>query len=117
MKINLEKYLLSNSTYLTGREEGKDVRKILKLDEYDNDLKTKIVIRISSKMTGINVSFFLGLFSKSIEKLKDKFLEKYIFEYEDEETKELVEEDVEYGIKEALDTRTLDEILFGKLKK
>ena len=54
------------------------------------------------------------MFSKSIKKLKEKFKEKYIFEYEDEETKELIEEDVEYGIKEALDSRGVEEILFGK---
>nr|DAT60589.1 MAG TPA: hypothetical protein [Caudoviricetes sp.] len=114
IEINLEDYLLSKTTYLSGRDEGSDVRKILKLDEHDNDLNEKIKVKISSKMTGINISFFLGLFSKSIEKLKEKFLEKYVFEYEDEETKELIEEDVEYGIKEALDSRSIDEILFGK---
>ena len=37
-EIRLEEYLLSNSTYLTGRDEGRDIRKNLKLDELDNNL-------------------------------------------------------------------------------
>ena len=75
----------------------------------------EVTFFISDKITGINISFFLGLFSKSIKKLKEKeFRKKYKFEYSDEETQDLVEEDIEYGINEALDDRTLNEILFGE---
>lgn len=111
----LDQYLHSNSTYLTGREEGKDVRKRLDLDKLDDLKEKEVTFFISDKITGINISFFLGLFSKSIKKLKEKeFRKKYKFEYSDEETQDLVEEDIEYGINEALDDRTLNEILFGE---
>ena len=112
-RIELEKYLHSNATYLTGRLEGKDIRTTLDLDREDKSNEPVEVI-ISSKMTGINISFFLGLFSKSLKILKENFTEKYIFVYSDEETRDLIEEDIEYGIKEALDERSIDEILFGK---
>ena len=102
MKIKLEKYLLSDSTYLTGRREGKDVRKKLKLDKEDKK-KDEVIFQISKKITGINVSFFLGLLEKSVKELSEaRFKEKYKFEYEDEETEELVAGDVAYGINEAL---------------
>lgn len=108
--IKLEKYLLSNSDYLTGRPEGEDVRRILKLDEEDKK-KDEVIFQVSKKVTGINVSFFLGLFSKSVKDLSEAgFREKYKFEYENEEIEELVEEDITYGMNEALDTREIDKI-------
>lgn len=112
-KIKLEEFFDSTSTYLSGREQARNLRKILKLEELDKSDK-KVTFFISSKITGISPSFFLALFGDSVKKLKEKFLEKYVFEYEEEETKELIEEDVKYGIKEALDSQSIDEILFGK---
>lgn len=106
--IKLEKYLLSNSVYLTGRPEGEDVRRILKLDEEDKK-KDEVIFQISKEITGINVSFFLGLFSKSVKDLSEaEFREKYKFKYENKETEELVKEDIMYGMNEALDIRKVE---------
>ena len=111
--VNLEKFLHSNSSYLTGRPEGEDVRKILKLDEEDKNEK-ELTFIISDKVTGMNVSFFLELFSKSVKVLSEiGFRKKYKFSYENKEIKELVEEDIDYGINEALDDRDMETIVFG----
>ncbi|MGL4861782.1 MAG: hypothetical protein ACRC4T_01510 [Cetobacterium sp.] len=102
-RINIDKFLPTpESDYLNGRPEGETARKNLKLNEKDNK-EEKVEIFISSKLIGINISFFLGLFSESIVKYKEKeFYEHYIFIYEDKETEKLVEKDIKNGVKEAL---------------
>jgi hypothetical protein len=59
--VKLEKFLHSNSSYLTGRPEGEVVRKCLKLDEEDKNEK-ELTFVISDKVTGMNVLFFLRAF-------------------------------------------------------
>ena len=69
-----------NSTSYTGRNEGRAVRKELKLDECDADDKLYRVT-MPSDTTSFNPSFFLGLFYESMKKLKwDGFNTKYVFD-------------------------------------
>lgn len=69
-----------NSTSFTGRPEGKEVRRQLKLDECDGSNQL-YVITIPSDTTSFNPSFFLGLFYDSMKKLTwDGFNKKYIFD-------------------------------------
>lgn len=69
-----------NSTSFTGRPEGKEVRKQLKLDECDNDDKLYMVT-IPEDTTSFNPSFFLGLFYDSMKKLTwEGFNEKYVID-------------------------------------
>lgn len=114
--IYLKKYLpTSNHNYFNGRPEGKDTRVSLQLDIKD-EKKEKLTFFVNKGLVGMNVSFFLGLFSKTILKcgLED-FKNRYIFEYEDEDTKRLFEKDIEYGIKAAL-RETNPENLLDKLR-
>ena len=114
MTVNLENYLEEKSTYLSGLENGQNLRKLLKLDKVDKT-DEKVEFFVSSKMTGISNLFFRGLFWKSVKKLKiKKFQEKYIFRYEDEDTKELVKIDVDYGTYSAMRKPTFWEKLFKK---
>ncbi|MGL5356290.1 MAG: hypothetical protein ACRDAQ_07075 [Cetobacterium sp.] len=117
-KIKIDKFLPSSeSDYLNGRPEGEDARKNLKLDEKDKK-DEKIEIFISNKLIGINISFFLGLFSKSIVKYKEKeFYEHYKFLYEDKETEKLVKKDIENGVKEALSHINPESLLERLLKR
>lgn len=113
IKINLSKFLkTSDSDYLSGRDYAREARKKENLDTLDKN-NTQIEIIIPNNLIGINISFFLGMFSKSIKKLGEaKFREKYSFVYS-KETLGLVKPDIERGIKEALDERTPRDILFG----
>lgn len=114
-KVRLEKFL-NDSTYLSGRPNGVSARKNIKLDTIDNS-DEKVEFIISDRITGIGVSFFLGLFSKSVKKFKeDKFREKYIFKFEvsSEEVKENILNNIKYGINQALDERSLRDILYGR---
>ncbi len=111
--IHLEKFLMPNDDYLSGRPEGNTARRNLKLDKYDNE-EVKINTVISDKIIGINVSFFLGLYSISINRLgsKEKFLEKFSFEIcsSNKDRKEIILGDINYGIKEALDESDFDDL-------
>ena len=87
-KIILKKYLPTQShNYFNGRLEGKDTRTSLQLDIKDKN-KEEITFYINKGLVGMNVSFFLGLFSKTIlEYGVEDFKKRYVFEYEDENTK------------------------------
>ncbi len=102
-RIILKDYLLiPEQKYFNGRPEGQDTRKILKLDTVD-EKKESVEFYINSGLIGMNVSFFLGLFSPTISKygLND-FESRYVFTYEDNQVKKLFEKDFEYGKKAAL---------------
>lgn len=101
--VILKEYLtIPEQKYFNGRPEGQAVRKTLKLD-IEDEKKNTIKFYINSGLIGMNVSFFLGLFSPTISKFGMKeFENRYIFEYEDEEVKKLFEKDFEYGKKAAL---------------
>ena len=92
-KIILKKYLPTQShNYFNGRLEGKDTRTSLQLDIKDKN-KEEITFYINKGLVGMNVSFFLGLFSKTIftRIWCRRFKKRYVFEYEDENTKKLFE--------------------------
>lgn len=117
-RVDIAKFLPSSeSDYLNGRPEGEDARKNLKLDEKDQRGE-KTEIFISNKLIGINISFFLGLFSKSVVKYKEnEFYRYYNFIYEDEETEKLVKKDIENGVKEALSHINPESLLERLLKR
>lgn len=115
-KVYLKDYLTTNShNYFNGRPEGTDTRNALNLDEKDKN-KENLIFFISKNLIGMNVSFFLGMFSKTISKcgLED-FKKRYIFQYETDETRQLFEKDINYGIKAAL-RETTPENLLDKLR-
>ncbi len=71
------------STSFSGRSEGREVRKVHKLDEKDKD-DCVYDVYIPHNTTSINPSFFLGLFYSSVKKLgMEKFKKKYVFCYDE----------------------------------
>ena len=101
--INIKNELLiPNFKYLNGRPEGEDARKKLGLDKLeDNECFKGIEFYVDKGLTGINVSYFLGLFSPTIFKKGETFFKnKYKFKYAGNVEKELFETDIEEGLKE-----------------
>lgn len=68
----------NRSHTFTGRPQGNQVRKDLALDLLDKSSKN-FIITIPTETTSFNASFYLGLFFRSIEKLKgvENFKNKY----------------------------------------
>lgn len=90
-------YRGKNSTTFTGRPQGKDVRKDIKLSECDKgNIDYEIVVPAGT--TSFNPSFYLGLFFDSIVNLKGlkNFKKKYsiVFEDTDKELVEILEDDI-----------------------
>lgn len=102
-KINVKNELLSlNFKYLNGRPEGTDARKRLQLDKLEDDKDFDgIEFYVDKGLTGINVSYFLGLFSPTIFNKGETFFKKnYKFKYATEVEEALFEPDIEEGLKE-----------------
>lgn len=79
VNIDLSKYKSSKSSIFTGRPQGEEVRKLLKLDEIDKNTD-KIIFEIPDNTISFNPSFYLGLLFDSYVKLKlDGFDNKYSF--------------------------------------
>lgn len=96
-KINLSKYRGSNSRVLSGREQGKDVRRKLNLDEIDYKRESVMII-IPEDTLSLNTSFFLGLFGASVRTLgEDEFRKVYQFE-----CKDIIRRSIDDGIIRAL---------------
>ena len=81
--INLENYRSIDKTrrikskVFTGRDRGEMVRKMCKIDEYEQSYD-KIIIEIPSDIYSINPSFFEELFFNVVTKLKkEAFLQKF----------------------------------------
>lgn len=72
------------STTFSGRPEGKDVRKSLKIDSIENEAD-KVIIKIPNDTTSFNPSFFLGLLFDSVKKCGslDAFKAKFSFDLSD----------------------------------
>lgn len=97
MKIYLSDCIKSGSKVLSGREEGNEARKKFKLDKKDK-IEEKIEVEVPESIYSINISFFLGLFGKSIRDLgEDKFKSKYKFICD-----EFIQQNIDDGIKKAL---------------
>jgi hypothetical protein len=98
MKIKLDKYRGGpKSTIFSGRPQGEQTRKELKLDDLDKKSDTKVLIQIPIGTTSINPSFYLGLFYESIKRLGNKFDNKYeiVFEEnEDTELRDIIEQNI-----------------------
>ena len=77
MQINLRQYRPVSSLSYSGRPQGEDVRKVLKLDSLDlGDEEIELII--PEDTTSFNPSFFLGLLYNSISKLGlEEFQRKY----------------------------------------
>lgn len=90
------------STSFTGRVQGQDVRKKLKLEKIERNYLS-IQIKIPQGTTSFNPSFFLGLFYKSIKSLGsiDEFNKKYQFTF-DENEDEILKKIIRQNITEAL---------------
>lgn len=106
LNIDLAKYKSDDSSVFTGRPQGNQVRKDLKLDLYDLSDK-EIYFVIPSETTSFNPSFYLGLVFKSIEVLgAEKFNEKYhfIFETQDLDMREALIRNISDGFRSALNS-------------
>ncbi len=104
--INLRSYRPSSATSYSGRPQGEDVRKKLKLD-IEDALAEPIQVIIPNDTSSFNPSFFLGLFFKSISKLGvDRFSRKYdiIFETNNDELKKILSKDIQDGLRNAKNT-------------
>lgn len=102
-KIDLTNFRGIQSTSFSGRDQGKDVRIDLNL----NDIEKKyshIIVKIPLGTTSFNPSFFLGLFYESIKKLGaiDKFRSKFKFEF-DENEQDIIADIIEENIDEAIE--------------
>jgi hypothetical protein len=78
--IDLLEYRGKDSKVFSGRNEGENLRKILKLDNEDK-LDRTVVINIPTDSYSVNSGYFLGAFGDSVRALgREKFLLKYTFE-------------------------------------
>lgn len=88
----------NNSTIFSGRSEGKEVRKLLNIDNLDEN-NEHYEVEIPTDTTSFNPSFFLGLFFPSIQKMGsiEIFRQKYnirLLNFQDEEAKDSINEDL-----------------------
>lgn len=121
MKINLEKYKSSSSSIFTGRPQGIDTRKLLKLDDIDKT-DEKVVFIIPSDTSSFNPSFYLGLLYQSYKNLGiEAFDKKYTFDLSniDNETKIVIENNLEDGRRNAINSLVPDKnwLTFCSTKK
>ena len=73
------KYRGVNSNCFTGRKEGQEARKELRLDEKDRDSETYSIM-IPASTNSLNASFYLGVLFTSISNLgsMEAFDKKYV---------------------------------------
>ena len=73
--------LLPSERVLSGRDEGKKVRDLIRLDELDRSRESHICVLVSVVTYSLNASFFIGCFLDSIANLGGRrcFEEKYKF--------------------------------------
>lgn len=99
MEINLNNHTKKGSRVLSGRNEGKEVRKKFSLELIDRNNENVTVI-FPDDIISLNSSFFLGLFGPSVRFLgKHGFQEKYRFI-----CPEFVKKSIEDGIERAIKT-------------
>lgn len=86
------------STTFSGRTEGREVRKSLKIDERE-DGADKVIIKLPNDTTSFNPSFFLGLLFNSVKKCGsiESFKKKYEFDLSEfpEELRAFITSDLE----------------------
>lgn len=88
---------INKTKVLSGREEGKSMRKTLKLDTRDSDNeKYELIV---PDVLSITASYFLACFGESVRKLGEEgFLKKYQFKTNNES----INKNIKDGIKSAL---------------
>lgn len=103
--IDLNNMISKKIKVLSGRKQGENARTILGIESKDKDELSYNII-IPSEIRTLNPSYFLGLFSLSIDYLGlEKFKEKYNFTSDTEtgDLRENIRKDIEEGIEWALD--------------
>lgn len=101
-KINIQKYRKSGSKIFSGRNVGIQARKEENLMEKDEDDDVYDII-VPDDTYSISGSFFGGMFSDSVIRLKeDGFRKKYKFKHRNSELNESLNDDIEEGIYDAL---------------
>lgn len=94
--IDLAKYRSGGTRVYAGRERGEKVRQSADLDSADR-AEEIVEVQIPSEIFAVTSSFFLGMFTDSIERLGETgFREKYRFVGKD------ISSVYESGIREAL---------------
>ena len=104
--ISLAQFRGSKSTLFTGRPQGEEARKKLKLDELDK-ADVEVELLIPDDTTSFNPSFYLGLLFNSIKKLGvDNFLKKYhlTLESNDLDTVSVLKANLDDGLRNAINT-------------
>ena len=98
IKIDIKDKIPTKTIILSSKLNGENMRRKLKLDELE-EKEDSIEIIISKPIASFNTSYFLGLFTTSINKNKTKetFLKKYNFICD-----EYIMKDIYDGIDEAL---------------
>lgn len=107
IEIDLLKFRGGKSTIFTGRPQGRDVRKELKLSDLDRKDDTEIVFVIPEGTTSFNPSFYLGLLFDSYKYLGvDKFKDKYSFHIlaKEESIKRVLQKNLEDASRNALNS-------------
>ena len=101
--IKIENIIDSKVIVLSGRLQGEKARSKLKIENKDVDGK-KYTVVIPNRIRTFNPSYFLGLFSLSVEKIGiEEFRMKYQFKSDEGELKETIKNDIEEGIEWALE--------------
>lgn len=102
-KIELKEIINPRSVTLSGRTNGENAREHFNLEVKDTDAEIYKII-IPNQIRTFNISYFLGMFSLSIDKLREeRFREKYIFECENENLSKGIKSDIDEGIEWALE--------------
>ena len=115
-EIKIESYRPEGTTSFVGRKQGEDVRRELKLDNYDKkNAQWEIKFIIPENTTSFNPSFYLGLLFKSIKSLGiEKFKDRYHFIIESDmpEIKRVLEKNLEDAYKHAIQSLNSSSISF-----
>lgn len=94
--INLEILTQERTTVLGSKVKGADAREKFNLDELDKNAESIDVI-IPDYIVTFTPSFFLGLFSKSLDTLgEDVFFRKYHFK----STREIIQKQILSGVED-----------------
>lgn len=107
LEIDLTRFRGIRSSIFTGRPQGNDVRRELKLSELDKDGDTNILFVIPEGTTSFNPSFYLGLLFDSYLTLGvEGFSSKYSFKIETENTsiKRVIQKNLEDASRNAINS-------------
>ncbi|MDG3075169.1 hypothetical protein [Bacillus halotolerans] len=96
--LELEQFVNGNIKVFSGREQGKQARKKLKIETLDKSQNISVEVKFPEDTMSLSPSFFLGLFGPSIRKLGETdFKQKYQFK-----CKEFILESIDSAITRAL---------------